>query len=90
MATFIVNIHLCRLVVIQLLPNTGLVLGGQSRPRLVRSPAGQTWHFRLIYTFSIFHLIPVVLMAWRHLYVVIELYNLDKTLLRDLLSFSCY
>jgi hypothetical protein len=57
MTALIVDVHFGGLVVVELLPDVGLVLGRESGPGLV-SP-------------------PVVLMTWRHLYVVVELDNLE-------------
>ena len=56
MSALVMHVHLRGLVVIELLPDVGLVLGGESGPGLVRP--------------------PVVLVAGRHLYVVVELDNL--------------
>ncbi len=57
MTTLVVDVHLGGLVVVELLPDVGLVLGCESGPGFVRP--------------------PVVLMARRHLYVVVELDDLE-------------
>lgn len=38
MSTFIMNRHLLGLVIVELLPDVGLVLGSESGPRLVSPP----------------------------------------------------
>ncbi len=58
MTTLVVDVHLGRFVVVELLPDVGLVLGCEAGPGLVRP--------------------PVVLVARRHLDVVVELDDLKR------------